>query len=107
MSFIDRKGANGLLWPATTSVWWLGSGLFIAAFLAPMALSGTLDVSDTQKTNVEHEESDQLGWQSDVHPRFAFDGQLFDIEPSAPPRDAERQSCYPALDEELDPMCPE
>lgn len=116
MSFIDRPKAlgrqgaeedNGSLWSGMKSAWWLGSGLLIAALLAPTALSDTLDVTDTQKTEVEHEEANQLSWQREVHPRFAFDGQLFDIEPSAPPRDAERQSCYPAVDEELGPMCSE
>ena len=100
MSFIDRKVTDGSRWPGMMLAW-LGSGLFIAAFFAPTALSGTLD----ENTDVDHEEENQPGWHSEVDPSFAFDGRLFDIEPSAPPRDAERQSCDPVVDEELGLMC--
>ena len=102
MSFIDRKGANGSRWPGMMLAW-LGSGLFFAAFLSPTALSSTLD----EKTKAEQEEEIQPGWLSDVHPRFAFDGRLFDIEPSAQPHDAQRRDCSAVVDEELEPMCSE
>ena len=51
------------------------------------ALADRIDLTDILRPQAHHEEEIRLGWPSDVDPRFAFDGRLFDIEPSAPPHD--------------------